>query len=67
MVSQVFLVSFLLFIPGSIFADIVDFHLLGAIPDDVSGILIVMNGGWVNSDSMKFGTTMNQPMDQKLI
>ena len=41
MVSRVFWATFLLFIPP-ILADIVDFHLLGAIPDDISGILIVM-------------------------
>ena len=41
MVSKVFWATFLLFIPP-ILADIVDFHLLGAIPDDISGILIVM-------------------------
>ena len=51
MVSKVFWATFLLFIPP-ILADIVDFHLLGAIPDDISGILIVMKTMMVMMMSM---------------
>ena len=51
MVSRVFWATFLLFIPP-ILADIVDFHLLGAIPDDISGILIVMKTMMVMMMSM---------------
>ena len=39
MASKVFLATFFLFTP--IFGEVVDFHLLGAIPDDLSGILIM--------------------------
>ena len=40
MASKVFLATFFLFNP--IFGEIVDFHLLGAIPDDLSGILMTI-------------------------
>ena len=40
MASKVFLATFSLFTP--IFGEIVDFHLLGAIPDDLSGILMTI-------------------------